>query len=1798
MSIIYLHRGRACHTAPASMPLCASALLAAGLAVGGKPFEDRTHGGTGGPTNVTAVAAAGAYVAAVGDDGRVYASHNGAITWNTVYEQPVINTATHAPLIAVSAQHACVASFEGNKIWCCNSSAEALTSDCTEYTQLHWGSSSLTLGSITAIASCNDTAFAVGVLSNDTPTAQWYILIVTVTETQLQGELRLHIANPSGFYTEQLACNSGGDLFYTSTRPDTAANKTLPVTPILAGDSAITSFLDERYLNGDNLPDGFLCATKSPSQMALCQDHDFVIFLVGDESATGPAVSVIVRNTPVVTTQVSATSCVISTYYDPNDEIFCVDDDDWATLDVTTTFEDGNSGYLSSIKEVAVSPDCTELYVLPGDDNILPLRYEIPSDLTHTWHVSEANTDSSTALNRPKHGLTPVNHDHWYDTHDQFLFLATVAGNKGRLFTRTGAHWLPSECSDDYHSVQGSSYPKGCAGAVWSSHSPSPAYCANTEGTRQNYWYPKCCTWSGSSCEPKSAYDQLPSRHTLYLGDEATSCDTTCGNLQGNLECTPTITPGLRHIEDFSVALVEAYLNTEETRKAGQLQLTTHTSGHAVVVTDDILTGVLNVNNATLCATNNNSTSYNATPGLPAYYFNTNGDGAQDNIESNGLCFLPSFPTCDQPAPDDAFPLCDCRPRSQFSLQTVPPVDATHDVAAFAVDKTGAVSSINITAGVFNIGTSESANIRRGKVPSNASATTLGGDFELYANYSSAETNGQSPIVAGTFETGWAWGFHDTNLLYYRHPDALQTEYVGCYNIAPGMNPGFDVTYQISSAATFQECKQAASNYTFFGMDTPRTNGTFKADCYGFNNGTLPHKVDDSQCEQIFDPVSGHRLGSMQKMATYQRKQIAKAYSFALAGGDWGLFDLDVSPDGYIWAVVVPTRQSLYHNELEPSTTTTTTLDTTAGTTADTTTSAALYREYWVWRSKDPKSIESFTTHINDTLRYGTHEPITSVVAMYSNTAHIVKGGLWTVLAGVDNSPHTYAIQAKSNLQPIQLRDATDEQQTDKRLAVMYKNDDYWIAVALGESGTLYRMDKHCNYNKAMQITPHISRLSNSPNREVESLTSVALDPAGRTVITSATKVYVGSHTSMWVQRTLCNNVSSERFDDMSLIYGELLDPAGSYEIQRVEYGSYLIAGILAKNTQDATYTTNKELIAPVVTAPEETQTCAINYCNTMAEHVGSSTTFAGNATYSICGGQNCTDADDLQAASCWLEWSKSEDQSCVTTTSTMTMSSVTTSSTTTSTMTMSSVTTSYTMSSTQPRPTAAPTPHPTDAGRGWNLTDFAGEYGSGYARGLAASDDGRVVIVGLLAQTGTCGTTCGSIHISEDYGQSFTRALTRQGHKKTQNYWLISCADATCNTFAYANHFPDAASSQSAQHVYIAKIDNSTYDASVTINNGSAVNDVVALEMLTDTTVAVAYQVVGNSESYIELLDVSDGRLIRSTPVTEDVVALERLTDSSVMVIVELSGYQVAETFSNEDFSSSYVTLPNDFHCAFNGLVAARATDPGYKLLYANKTLTLTDGLTSLPTNASGAANDTFTAGLECATAIAIKGKTVAVAAPEASGGAPTVYTIALNDDHPGRFYPGAGDGQDHSEVAGHPFSDSEHITDLALVGDGDILAVTKKGLYRSYGTNGPPTPTTALTAPPTPTPAVTPSAAPTPAVTPAPTPAVTPSAAPTPAGTPSAAPTPAVTPAPTPAGTPSAAPTAATVTVLSTTVPFEPESSGGGGGDGGDNTGAIIGGAAAGVIVLAGAGYAYSRWRKNKGELTGGGMGHQRLL
>jgi len=50
------------------------------------------------------------------------------------------------------------------------------------------------------------------------------------------------------------------------------------------------------------------------------------------------------------------------------------------------------------------------------------------------------------------------------------------------------------DCNDEPNSMNGSKFPKGCAGAVWSDGSVSVDYCTNTGYANGRFpWWGKCC---------------------------------------------------------------------------------------------------------------------------------------------------------------------------------------------------------------------------------------------------------------------------------------------------------------------------------------------------------------------------------------------------------------------------------------------------------------------------------------------------------------------------------------------------------------------------------------------------------------------------------------------------------------------------------------------------------------------------------------------------------------------------------------------------------------------------------------------------------------------------------------------------------------------------------------------------------------------------------------------------------------------------------------------------------------------------------------------------------------------------------------------------------------------------------------------------------------------------------------------------------------------------------------------------------------------------------------------------------
>merc|ERR1712012_619330 len=62
------------------------------------------------------------------------------------------------------------------------------------------------------------------------------------------------------------------------------------------------------------------------------------------------------------------------------------------------------------------------------------------------------------------------------------------------------------DCTNLPESLNGSSFPKGCPGAVWQYGDPSQAYCTNSARSPDAHreWYPACCEWRDNSCQPKS----------------------------------------------------------------------------------------------------------------------------------------------------------------------------------------------------------------------------------------------------------------------------------------------------------------------------------------------------------------------------------------------------------------------------------------------------------------------------------------------------------------------------------------------------------------------------------------------------------------------------------------------------------------------------------------------------------------------------------------------------------------------------------------------------------------------------------------------------------------------------------------------------------------------------------------------------------------------------------------------------------------------------------------------------------------------------------------------------------------------------------------------------------------------------------------------------------------------------------------------------------------------------------------------------------------------------------------------
>merc|ERR1719487_1377907 len=63
------------------------------------------------------------------------------------------------------------------------------------------------------------------------------------------------------------------------------------------------------------------------------------------------------------------------------------------------------------------------------------------------------------------------------------------------------------DCAVEPVSMNGGQHPTGCAGAVWSSGSPSKKYCdgmsSKSEEGMKYPWWSACCEWTGSECIPK-----------------------------------------------------------------------------------------------------------------------------------------------------------------------------------------------------------------------------------------------------------------------------------------------------------------------------------------------------------------------------------------------------------------------------------------------------------------------------------------------------------------------------------------------------------------------------------------------------------------------------------------------------------------------------------------------------------------------------------------------------------------------------------------------------------------------------------------------------------------------------------------------------------------------------------------------------------------------------------------------------------------------------------------------------------------------------------------------------------------------------------------------------------------------------------------------------------------------------------------------------------------------------------------------------------------------------------------------
>lgn len=70
-------------------------------------------------------------------------------------------------------------------------------------------------------------------------------------------------------------------------------------------------------------------------------------------------------------------------------------------------------------------------------------------------------------------------------------------------------------------SMQGSSHPRGCPGAVWSNGSPSKKYCS---GDDYKYpWWGHCCRWKNGECVPKQKPEGLSAQCTMQGGELTTT---------------------------------------------------------------------------------------------------------------------------------------------------------------------------------------------------------------------------------------------------------------------------------------------------------------------------------------------------------------------------------------------------------------------------------------------------------------------------------------------------------------------------------------------------------------------------------------------------------------------------------------------------------------------------------------------------------------------------------------------------------------------------------------------------------------------------------------------------------------------------------------------------------------------------------------------------------------------------------------------------------------------------------------------------------------------------------------------------------------------------------------------------------------------------------------------------------------------------------------------------------------------------------------------------------------------------